>query len=445
MSLIAADTTYLVVGLGLTGMSCVRYLVSQQKDVRVIDSRMNPPNLEQLNQEFPSIAVHTGSFNQDWFNDADVLVMSPGVSLKTPEVAQAIEQGKSVTSDIELFLNQYRGKVVAITGSNGKSTVTAWLGEVLKQAGTNALVAGNIGEPVLNHAGKSFDVAVLELSSFQLETIQKLNADIATVLNLSEDHMDRYDSMAEYQQAKQRIYFGVKTAISNRDDLLTQPLVPDTTLKVTFGSNEPDLKDYGVLQHEGKEYLSKGFEPVIAVEEVSLPGKHNVLNASAVLALADALAIPRDSTIKALKSFSGLPHRCQLVGKKFGYQFFNDSKATNVGSTQAAVNGLAKAGKKNLLLLLGGQGKGQDFQPLKDIVNSNCADVFCYGEDGQLIQRALGQGRYFETLVEALNFIKAHEYNADTVLLSPACASFDQFKNFEERGAAFIQWVEAQS
>ncbi|WP_196157046.1 UDP-N-acetylmuramoyl-L-alanine--D-glutamate ligase [Reinekea sp. G2M2-21] len=441
MTLIAADTKYVVVGLGLTGVSCVRYLVSRGKHVSVIDSREKPHGLDAFKTEFPTIDVHCGDFSPAVLSSADVLVMSPGVALNTPEIQKAIAAGVRVTSDIELFLAEFDGRIIAITGSNAKSTVTAWLGEALRLGGHKTLVAGNIGLPVLDTLSEHYDVAVLELSSFQLELIQKLSADIATVLNVSEDHMDRYDSMAHYQQAKHRIYFGCQASVYNREDALTQPLVPTTTTKISFGLDTPDLQQYGLRDYDGLVWLAKGFEKIIPISELSLAGLHNASNALAVLAMADAFGNDRAATLSALTSFGGLPYRCQFVASVHDVRFFNDSKATNVGSTIAALKGLADREDKNIILLLGGQSKGQDLSPLASVTEKTCRHVFAFGEDAALLKRAVVTAEIVENMADAMTKAVGLARAGDVVLLSPACASFDQFKNFEHRGQVFNELV----
>lgn len=443
MNLIAADTHYLVVGLGLTGLSCVRYLAAQGKLVSVIDSRACPPGLDALSQTYPDVSVYLDGFDADVLASADVLVMSPGVALSTPEIQAAINAGARVTSDIELFLGEFKGQVIAITGSNAKSTVTQWLGEAIALSGRRTLIAGNIGRPVLDAAGEHYDVAVLELSSFQLELIPRLNAAITTILNVSEDHMDRYDSMAHYIQAKQKIYFGTSHAVFNRDDILTQPLVPDHVKTTTFGLGEPDLNQYGLRVLDGVTYLACGLTPIVEEQALSLQGRHNTANALAVLALADALGVDRSHTIEALKNFSGLPYRCQLIKSVNGIRYFNDSKATNVGSTIAALHGLSTPSLKNIILLMGGQSKGQDLSPLAPVVKSTCKRVLVFGEDQALIQAIVTGTDAIDTMEQGLQEAKATATKGDIVLLSPACASFDQFKNFEDRGRVFNEWVEA--
>jgi UDP-N-acetylmuramoylalanine--D-glutamate ligase len=441
MSIIAADTHYLVVGLGATGLSCVRYLVSAGKKVSVADSRLNPPNSDLIKNNFPQVDVHLGEFDLSLFKSVQYLVVSPGVPLSTSVIQQAISSGVSITSDVELFLNEHQGKVVAITGSNAKSTVTAWLGDALKNDERSVLVAGNIGVPVLDTLDEKYDIAVLELSSFQLELIPKVGADIATILNVSEDHMDRYDSMVQYQAAKQRVYFGCKAAIFYKDDILTQPLVPDNVKKITFSSGAPDLKQYGFIIENGEEWLSKGFEKIIKANDISLSGKHNKLNALSVLALADALDSSREATVHSLKNYQGLPYRCELVKKENGVSYINDSKATNVGSTIAALQGLVNVSKPNIILLMGGQSKGQDLSPLKAVLKTTCKAVYAFGEDKDEIQELSSGVKLVPNLESAVSHAKKVAKNGDVVLLSPACASFDQFRNFEERGLAFNNYV----
>jgi len=441
MTIIAADNKYVVVGLGMTGVSCVRYLQSRNKHVMVVDSRERPPGLDSFKSLYPDVNVYCGGFDQSVLNAANVLVMSPGVPLHTDEIQLAISQGVKITSDIELFLTEFTGKVIAITGSNAKSTVTAWLGNALSNNDKKVLVAGNIGVPVLDRLDDNFDIAVLELSSFQLELVAKLKADFATILNVSEDHMDRYDSMFTYQQAKQRIYFGAKTVVYNRLDILTQPLVPNSTIQISFGLNEPDINHYGIRSIEGELWLAKGFETIIKYSELSLSGMHNCANALAVLALADAVGNLRQATLDALRTFKGLPYRCQETAVINGVRYVNDSKATNVGSTIAAVTGLVK--DKNIHLLLGGLTKDQDLLPLVDAVPANCKSIYAFGRDKNIIKQVIPDAIVVDDMKTAMSLIRNEVESGDIVLLSPACASFDQFDNFEHRGKVFDAIVEA--
>ncbi len=443
MTIISTDTKYVVVGLGLTGISCVRYLCAQGKRVSVVDSRTNPPGLEQLKRDCAQVEYHMGGFSESVILNATKLVMSPGVPLATPVIQKAINQGVEITSDIEFFLNEFDGQVVAITGSNAKSTVTQWLGDALKNGGQKVLVAGNIGLPVLDAIGQPYDIAVLEVSSFQLELISKLSADFATILNISEDHMDRYPSMIEYHLAKQKIYSGAKYVLVNRDDMLTSALVPDSVVVRSFGNSKPDINDYGILELPEGAFLAKGTDPVVKVSDISLKGMHNALNALVVLALSDAIGNDRESTLETLKNFKGLPYRCQLIKESaVGVRYFNDSKATNVGSTVAALTGLHNGADKKIILLLGGQSKDQELSPLRQVVIESCKLVFAFGEDKHLFKDLIPQSIVVDTMVDALNEAQKNAVGGDVVLLSPACASFDQFKNFEHRGEVFNQWLE---
>ena len=450
MALIAADTQYLVVGLGATGLSCVRYLVAQGKLVSVIDSRQTPPGLETLRAEFPDVEVTLGGFDADVMTRVDVLVMSPGVPLSTPAVQTALANGVRLSSDIELFCQAHQGRTVLITGSNAKSTVTSWLADIAGRAGLSYVVGGNLGQPALTLLEEPVELAILELSSFQLELVGPLRADVATVLNVSEDHQDRYPSFAAYQQTKQRIYFGCRHAVYNRDDVLTSPLLPTGVAQTTFGLGQPDLNQFGVLEHEGEAWLACGRDLWLPACDVALPGRHNRSNALAVMALAKATGLGRDAILASLKSFKGLPHRCEPVGSINGVQFVNDSKGTNVGATLAAVDGLGRDHPGRLILLLGGQGKGADFSSLNEPVAQLCKSSWVFGQDQEQIVAALSAGgrsstvHRVDTMEQALAGAEAEALTGDIVLLSPACASFDQFNDFQHRGDVFRSWVEAR-
>ncbi|WP_127556400.1 UDP-N-acetylmuramoyl-L-alanine--D-glutamate ligase [Saccharospirillum alexandrii] len=450
MALIAADTQYLVVGLGATGLSCVRYLVAKGKLVSVIDSRQAPPGLDALRAEFPDVEVTLGGFDADVMTRVDVLVMSPGVPLSTPAVQTALANGVRLSSDIELFCQAHQGRTVLITGSNAKSTVTSWLADIASRAGVTFVVGGNLGQPALTLLEEPAELAILELSSFQLELVGPLRADVATVLNVSEDHQDRYPSFAAYQQTKQRIYFGCRHAVYNRDDVLTSPLLPTGVAQTTFGLDQPDLNQFGVLEHDGEAWLACGRDLWIRAKDVALPGRHNRSNALAVMALAQAIGLDRDAILASLKAFKGLPHRCEPVGSIDGVQFVNDSKGTNVGATLAAVEGLGRDHPGRLILLLGGQGKGADFSSLSEPVAQLCKSSWVFGQDQEQIAAVLSAGgqsstvHRVDTLEQALAGAEAEALAGDIVLLSPACASFDQFNDFQHRGDVFRSWVEAR-
>ena len=400
--------TVTVVGLGKTGLSCVSYFADKQVNLQVIDTREKPAGLEQLPA---GIAVHTGGLNQEWLLQSDLIVLSPGISLKTPEIRKASEKGVEIVGDIELFCREADAPIVAITGSNGKSTVTTLVYEMAKAADLNVGIGGNIGIPALSLLGKGCQLYVLELSSFQLETTYSLNAAAATILNISEDHMNRYDDMEEYRQAKLRIYRHAETIVVNNEDRATYP-------------------DYREPQHRLLSFAEKHADYYL--QEMKLIGRHNYMNALAAIALAQAVKIPQQGIIDALQSFAGLDHRFQTVHYENGVRWVNDSKATNVGSTEAALNGLQVAG--NLYLLLGGDGKKADFSDLKPLINKSNIFCYCFGQDKLPLAELSSQSVVVDTMEQAIEQIRPKLKAGDMVLLSPACASLDQFPNFEVRG-----------
>lgn len=360
--LIASSKSVLIVGLGLTGVSVARYLAAEGRPFSLADSRLNPPLLAEFQQAFPQITPVLGPLQANWVSQFDEIILSPGLAREEPAIAAAIAAGKSVIGDIELFLRQKRAPLVAITGSNGKTTVTTLLGEMAKQAGRAVRVGGNLGVPALDLLDDAADLYILELSSFQLESIPQLNATAATVLNVSEDHMDRYGTIMAYHQAKQRIYFGAGFALANRQDPLTQPPLAEGLTLRQFGLNTPDLNDYGLREYQGQTYLAKGLTRLLPVDALKLRGRHNWANALAALALGEAVGLPMDAMLACLQQFTGLAHRCQFVASRGQVDYFNDSKATNVGATLAAITGMATA-TPSLVLIAGGDGKGADFSP----------------------------------------------------------------------------------
>jgi UDP-N-acetylmuramoylalanine--D-glutamate ligase len=360
--------------------------------------------------------------------------VSPGLSLKTPEIAAAIAAGKEVIGDIELFAQVVKKPVIGITGSNGKSTVTALLGAMAKQAGIKAITAGNIGLPILDVAEQEVDLFILELSSFQLETTHSLQLAAAAILNISEDHMDRYDSFADYVKAKQRIYKQAKLAVFNRGDSNTFCEKGG----VSFGYDAATT-GYGIVYEGGARYLSKGKQWLIAESELSLKGYHNVLNALAALALGEQAGLPLDAMLQALRTFQGLEHRCQLVRSSEGVAWYNDSKATNVGAAIAAIKSLAQG--KNVILIAGGDGKGADFSPLKAVVDELVKELILFGKDKALIKAVCQKSVEVDDLSAAIVRAKATAQAGDVVLLAPACASLDMFDNFQHRGDVFTQLV----
>ncbi|MBI0103805.1 UDP-N-acetylmuramoyl-L-alanine--D-glutamate ligase [Gilliamella sp. W8145] len=423
-----------IIGLGITGLSCVDYFLAQNVIPKVIDTRTSPSGLEQLDER---VRYHLGNLNTDWLFEADLIIASPGIALSTPELQKAAELGIEIIGDVELFcreVNQQKNKkVIAITGANGKTTVTTLVGDIVKAADIKVGVGGNIGEPALSLLQQNCDVYVLELSSFQLETTSSLQASVATILNISEDHMDRYPlGLMQYTEAKQRIYHNAKCCVINYDDKLTKPSGKQHHC-VSFGLNSGDYH-----LDENYEHLIAKNQPVLSTKSMKLIGCHNYLNALAALAIADNLQIPRDSSLQTISNFQGLPHRFELVFDSNNVKWINDSKATNVGSTEAALKSVICNGK--LFLLLGGDGKSADFTPLIPYLKSRNIEIFCFGRDRDLLANLAPEITTVTlTMSEAMQCIAKKIVANDVVLLSPACASLDQFKNYIERGNLFAQ------
>ncbi|MCP5278659.1 MAG: UDP-N-acetylmuramoyl-L-alanine--D-glutamate ligase [Thiobacillus sp.] len=460
-----SGTKALVVGLGDTGASCVRWLVERDATVRGTDSREEPPHAQRLREAFPEVALSLGGFQAEDFAWADLVVVSPGVALATPEVAAAVATGKDVVGDVELFARTIRGssaKVIAITGSNGKSTVTALAGHLCAAYGLDTVVAGNIGLPVLEALeeretqGKAPDVWVLELSSFQLETTRNLEADAATVLNISQDHMDRYAGLEEYAAAKTRV-FGVETDLGrakpsciqvlNRDDPLVMTMARPGHTLWTFGI-ESECADqealptghYCLMHQKDRLWMTEAGQGLLPVDKLPIAGLHNAANAMAALALCRGIGLDYDGLIPALKTFEGLPHRVQRVAELADRIFYDDSKGTNVGATVAALKGFTVP----VVLIAGGDGKGQDFSPMKDAVG-NVRAVVQIGRDGPHIEAAVAgicPVYRAESMEAAVNQAYRLSRPGDAVLLSPACASWDMFRNYAHRAEVFVAAVE---
>ena len=424
-----------ILGLGKTGLSCVHYFLRQGITPMVLDTRANPPG----RQELPvGVELRCGELDVALLTQAELIIASPGIALAAPALQAAAAAGIEIIGDIELFVREARAPIVAITGSNGKSTVTTLVGEMAAEAGIQVGVGGNIGTPALDLLLEPCDLYVLELSSFQLETTYSLRAAAATILNLSEDHLDRYEGMSGYLAAKQRIYAGAQHILINRDDDATQPQAG--SVWQSFGL---DAASYGRVQHQGALWLAVEGEPQLPVAELNIVGAHNQMNALAAMALCDAVVVPRAAQLTVLRRFSGLPHRCQFVREYQGVRWINDSKATNVGSTLAAVAGLAEAVQGRLILIAGGQGKGQDFAPLQALLGHGIDLMLCFGQDADLLCALGSQTERVADLNAAVARAQAVTQPGDWVLLAPACASLDMFKNFEQRGECFTALVEA--
>jgi UDP-N-acetylmuramoylalanine--D-glutamate ligase len=451
----------LVLGLGDTGLSCARWLAARGAQVSVADTRAVPPHAQQLAEWLPQVPLASGPFDDALLQAADLLVVSPGVPLAEPAVARAIAAGVEVVGDVELFARAIRAlnvqraesydssgpmRVLAITGSNGKSTVTAMCGDMCRMAGLSVCVAGNIGLPVLDALYEieqgvmpAPQVWVLELSSFQLETTSSLNADAATVLNLSEDHMDRYPDMDAYAAAKARIFSGDGVQVVNRDDPRSLAMSLPGRRIVSFGLDRcPKDENFGLCEDE----LCLGGDMLMPLAALPVAGLHNAANALAALALTRALGLPIEALLRGLVHFKGLPHRVEMVAEIDGVTWYDDSKGTNVGATEAALYGL---GKRKAVVILGGEGKGQDFGPLKAAVEANARAVVLIGRDATLIAAAItgsGVDTYpADSLPDAVRQAQCLALPGDAVLLSPACASFDMFRNYIHRAEVFIDAV----
>lgn len=428
-----------VVGLGQTGLSCYRWLKKQGVTARLIDTREHLPVAQSLLSEDPTLDIRTGALNPEMFVGIEQIVLSPGLSLKDPVISQCIAAGVEVVGDIELFARLVEAPVVAITGSNGKTTVTTLLGEMAKRAGKKVAVGGNIGVPVLDLLSQNdFELYVLELSSFQLETTSSLKPVAAVVLNVSEDHMDRYHHMEDYSEAKQLIYHNAKFCVVNRDDERVVRM-PCSGKVVSFGLRDVVDGQYGLLELYGEIYLAKGKQALLSVSELKLEGKHNWANALACLALGEKAGIDIDSMLDTLKEFSGLPHRVQRVAEQNGVLWINDSKATNVGACIAAVSGMSGP----VVLIAGGEGKGQDFEPLREVFEKHVKALILIGRDAPLIEKVAGTAHVVRAMDMESAVSVAYEIaeSGDTVLLSPACASFDMFNNYQHRGDVFVEAV----
>ncbi|MDH5301919.1 MAG: UDP-N-acetylmuramoyl-L-alanine--D-glutamate ligase [Gammaproteobacteria bacterium] len=422
----------MIVGLGVSGVSCAQYFSRHGIAYAVADSREGIAVPAALDK---AVSVTLGEFTPEQFLACKRLIVSPGVSVKHPAIVAAQNAGAEVIGDVELFVREAKAPIVAITGSNGKSTVTTLVGEMAKQAGVKVAVGGNLGEPALNLLSDDVELYVLELSSFQLETTHSLHAAVAVVLNISPDHLDRYDSMEEYMLAKSVIYRGAKHKLVNLDDAAAMALT-DSEPDLFFTLAAPAKNQYGV--RDGN--LCRGDEILMPVSELRLRGTHNVANVLASLALGTAVNLPLTAMRDAVREFSGLPHRMQLVTEKNRVRWINDSKATNVGATVAAINGL----DGTLVLLAGGVAKENDFSAISHSLQGRSRGVVLFGRDAAQIAKDLDKSLnvlFAKDMRDAIAQARRLAVTGDTVLLAPACASFDMFKNYVERGELFTKYV----
>lgn len=433
----------IIIGLGKTGLSCARFLAGQGVSFAVADSRPEPPELGRLCEILPDVPVYLGSFDAKLLGSTERLIISPGVTREEPAIKEAAESGIEIIGDIELFARQAPAPVVAVTGSNGKSTVATLIAEMIRQSGLRMQLGGNIGTPALDLLAESIpDFYVLELSSFQLETVQSLRPAAAVVLNVSADHMDRYPDMAAYAVAKQRIYEGANVMVVNNDDASSRAMKQRDRNVIGYSCSVPENDDFGVVHHHGEDWLVQGSRLLMPTKEMRLSGRHNISNALAALALGSAIELPRQAMLEVLRTFPGLPHRCQHVESINDVEWINDSKGTNVGAACAAITGLG--GKGNLVWIAGGDGKAADFSPLAEAVRGRVHTAILIGRDATRIAEAIETATnvLFATTMEAAVTTAAGVARpGDRVLLSPACASFDMFTDYVERGEIFMSAV----
>jgi UDP-N-acetylmuramoylalanine--D-glutamate ligase len=462
----------LVLGLGETGLAMAKWLAGRGAQLRVADSRDTPPGRDELLAAVPTVELHLGEWRDESFEGIDLIAISPGVPREIAPVQRSLARGVPVVGDVELFAQSLprsagrRPLILAITGTNGKTTVTSLTGALCRAAGFDVEVAGNISPSVLaalsareaaaDSGGSAAEVWVLELSSFQLESTASLAPAAATMLNLSEDHLDRYTGMQAYAEAKARIFLGAGAQVLNRDDPASLAMAQPGCRVVSFGLDAPSVSAgpdvFGLIERADGKWLAAGQRALMPVAELRIAGLHNAANALAALALCHAAGLDLsgpagDKMLQALREFRGLPHRVELVGEHGGVRWYDDSKGTNVGSTVAALAGLGDGGAGRIVLIAGGEGKGQDFSPLKPAVANAARAVVLIGRDAPLIEEALqGSGAVLvkaADMADAVRQAAALAQAGDAVLLSPACASFDMFHNYKHRGEVFAAEVEA--
>ena len=444
------SSLYLVVGLGKTGHSIARYLQRRNWPFVVFDTRKQPSGLAAFHVEFPDVDVLTGDFPIVMYDQLTGIISSPGVPLAAPVMQEAHARGIPVFGDIECLAREIQAPVIAITGTNGKSTVTTLVGEMAASAGLSVAVAGNIGTPVLDMLDDNahYDLWVLELSSFQLDLTDSLAPMAATILNVTPDHLDRHHDFELYQQAKQRVYHHASCLLYNRQDPLTEPVMkdvaPDTRVS-SYGLNLPvDKTSWGLVTDAGVTFLAHGDSRLLPVDALRIKGQHNWSNALAACALAHVAGIKYDCMVDVLQNFPGLPHRSQWVRTIDGVDWINDSKGTNIGATISAISGIGEGMQGKIILIAGGQGKGADFSTLRTPVAEYVRSTVLMGEDAQQMAQALTDivpVLRVSSLDDAVSVARLEAKPGDVVLLSPACASFDMFRDFNHRGEAFAALV----
>lgn len=449
----------IILGLGESGYATAKYCAQNKIPFEIIDTRANPPNAQKLINEFPGIQVHTGGFHAEVLKNARTVVLSPGIAKDNPDLVAALPRDPKleIIGDIEFFARAMSGTllanstsvtapIISITGSNGKSTVTTLVGEMAKAAGKKTSVGGNLGIPAMALLKPEQDLYVLELSSFQLETTHSLKSKVATLLNICPDHMDRYKTLEDYLDAKARIFQHCEQIVMNRQEPLVAKKIPAHIPIISFGTDPASEGNYGLNEVQGSKdgktqlFLAKGKKNLLSTAEMKLFGRHNAVNALAALALGDAVNLPMDAMLSVLREFKGLPHRCEWLREHQGITWINDSKGTNVGATIAAIEGLGNEIPGKWILIAGGISKNADFTPLKAIIQHYCRAVVLIGEAAAELHQLLIKSIPLvlaQDLQDAVQKAAKLAQEGDGVLLSPACASFDMFKNFEDRGEKF--------
>ena len=431
-----------VLGMGHTGRSVARYWKAQGIPFIAMDTRADLASDLTLRRELEGVEAHFGEISETVLRQVDLLIASPGIAMDSAVIHLAQSLNIEVRGDIDLFAGEAQAPVIGITGSNGKSTVTTFVGQLLTSCGLNVSIGGNLGTPALELLNDEVEAYVLELSSFQLERAGDLNLAVAAVLNLSPDHLDRHHTMPLYHLAKHRIFAGAQHVVANYRDSLTQPVGKGDVPWTLWRDDEPDIQQLGVRKHEGAPWICFGFEPLYPLSDVPLVGHHNINNVLAALAICQAMGLPYEQLVEGIKTLKGLPHRCELVAVRDGIRFVNDSKGTNVGAAVAALEGLADG--RNIILVAGGEGKGQAFAPLAKAASQYAKHTVLIGHDAVRIAKALDvtTPHTFADSMEAAVLAAADiAASGDVVLLSPACASLDMFADYRARGDAFTAAV----
>jgi UDP-N-acetylmuramoylalanine--D-glutamate ligase len=441
----------LVIGLGITGFSVARYLAAKNQTFVMYDTRLSPPDLELFKQQFPKIEVYCQNYPEDLLSHTSKIIISPGVDKKSPIIEEALALNLPLENDLDCLAEELKNtKVVAITGSNGKSTVTSWVSEIATLAGLKVAVGGNLGTPVLDLLLEqdNYDLWVLELSSFQLANMRHLNITAGALLNVSPDHLDMHGSMENYIAAKQQMFKFARKGVYNREDEATYPKF-QLEQSESFGLTAP-VKDceWGIIERNSQAYLAKGKDLWLPTNKLKLKGKHNWQNALATSALCDMIGMDKQIILDGLEHFSGLHHRTEWVSELNGVTFINDSKGTNLGATQAAIEGIGPTISGKIILIAGGLSKGADFTPMRACLNKYVKHVILIGKDALILKKCWDGAVLMSqanTLKDAVKQSVETSSTGDVILLSPACASFDMFKGYEDRGQQFVEIVKGLS